>query len=342
MRARNLMMMLAVVFATSGLVYAGSGNSADHKDHKHDHKHDHDKMSTTAKVGQPAPLFSLTAHDGKTVDLAEIVMPDKADKGKIVVLEWFNPDCPFVVRHHEKKNTMSQLQAKYGDKGVVWLAINSSHYADTDYNKKWAKKWKLTYPVLNDQNGAVGRIYQAKTTPHMYIIHSDGTLVYNGAIDNDPRGKKSDDDRVNYVDKALSQLLEDQTVSVQQTKPYGCSVKYGKAKQADASSEGGCEGGCDKDKGDKVASTGCEGGGCDGDKDKGDKVAGTGCEGGGCDGDKDKGDKVAGTGCEGGGCDGDEDGTKVSCGGDKGDSDEDGTKVSCGGDKGDDDDTETA
>jgi len=216
-------------------VYAGCGDcAAGDKDHKHAEGH-----QSHAKVGEPAPTFTLTDHEGNTVDLAKLTEDEK-----IVVLEWFAPDCPFVVRHHEKESTMTKLENKYRDKGVVWLAINSSHYADQDYNKKWAAKWDMPYPVLNDQDGKVGHTYEAKTTPHMYVIDAEGTLVYAGGIDNDPRGKMSDDETVNYVDQALSELTSGKSISTAQAKPYGCSVKY--AKQAKAETTDKTAKGCTK------------------------------------------------------------------------------------------------
>ncbi len=184
--------------------------------------------SSHAHVGKPAPTFALKDHAGKTVDLAKLT----AQK-KIVVLEWFNPDCPFVKKHHHHSKTMAELEKKYRGKNVVWLAINSSHYADQKFNAKWAKKWNLAYPVLNDKHGKVGKMYKATTTPNMYIIDAKGTLVYAGAIDSHrgPRVPGSSEKVVNYVDQALTALLAGKPITVSQTKPYGCSVKYGTPKK---------------------------------------------------------------------------------------------------------------
>jgi|GEM_PF-142332 len=164
-----------------------------------------------------APTFTLQTHDGKEVSLADL-------RGKVVVLEWFNPDCPFVKRHHAKRSTMKDLAGKYAPKGVVWLAVNSTHYMDAAASAKWRAEWKLPYPVLVDQNGAVGRKYKAKTTPHMFVINQIGEIVYEGAIDSDPRGGSKDP--TNHVDAALADLLAGRPVGTPQTKPYGCSVKY--------------------------------------------------------------------------------------------------------------------
>ncbi len=120
---------------------------------------------------------------------------------------------------------MTTLAARYADKGVVWLAINTTRTATPQTNALWAKKHDIGYPILDDHEGKVGLLYGAKATPDMFIIDPTGRLVYEGAIDDDPRGDK--DDRVNYVQKALDELLAGKPVTTTQTKAYGCSVKYG-------------------------------------------------------------------------------------------------------------------
>ncbi len=177
----------------------------------------------TEKAGPAdAPDFTLKDHNGNDVTLSEI--PDD----QIVVLEWINFQCPFVVRHHNDKfETMVTLANAYSDQNVKWLAINSSHFATVDANKADAEANALPYPILNDPSGEVGKAYDAKTTPHMYIIKG-GKILYNGAIDNDQSGNMSDDERVNYVKQALDQIIAGETVTTPQTKPYGCSVKYKK------------------------------------------------------------------------------------------------------------------
>jgi peroxiredoxin len=168
-----------------------------------------------AKVGELAPAFSVQDSNGKTVNLSDY-------KGKIVVLEWINLDCPIDRRVVESK-LISTVHEKFKDK-VVWLAVDSTaSHTKADYDKVIAA-WKLTYPVLADAKGTLGKLYDAKTTPHMYIINTDGKLVYSGAIDDDPDGGKAT--KVNYVDKALTELLAGKTVSVSESKPYGCTVKY--------------------------------------------------------------------------------------------------------------------
>ena len=172
-----------------------------------------------AKVGEAAPDFTLKDTAGKEHHLADLT---KA--GKIVVLEWFNPDCPFVLRHANAK-TMYTLAEKYGAKGVVWLGINSTNYADRTVNAKWIATNHLPYAVLDDHAGEVGHLYGAKTTPHMFVIDPSGKLAYEGGIDDDPGGSKGSG-ALNYVDRALDELTSGKPVSTPQSKPYGCSVKY--------------------------------------------------------------------------------------------------------------------
>ncbi len=169
------------------------------------------------EAGNKAPEFTLTSYDGTTISLSDY-------KGKIVVLEWFNYECPFVKYHYEKVNTMIELANKYKDKNVVWLAINSTGHLTTEKNKEFAEQHNLGYPVLDDSSGKVGRAYGAKTTPHMFIIDAKGNFAYNGAIDNPPLGKE--ENAINYVDKALAELTAGKEVSTANTEPYGCSVKY--------------------------------------------------------------------------------------------------------------------
>ena len=172
-------------------------------------------------VGAAAPAFSLKGLDGKTHALADYA-------GKVVVLEWLNPDCPFSNRHAEEK-TMTTLAAKYGE--VVWLGIDSSSPSSHDYMKPaeiraWTEKNGIHYAVLYDESGTVGHAYGAKTTPHMFIIGKDGKIAYNGAIDDDPSGRKAKPQRVNYVGKGLDAEHGGGKPDPAATKPYGCTVKY--------------------------------------------------------------------------------------------------------------------
>jgi hypothetical protein len=174
-----------------------------------------------AVVGEPAPDFSLTDISGKTYKLSEL-------KGKPVVLEWVNPECPFVARHYNTGNMPGLQKSMTGD-GVVWLTINSgSKGAQGDYDpekvKEWMKKTGATPTAyFRDQDGKVGKLYAAKTTPHMFVISPEGKLVYDGAIDNSPRGGA---DAENYVKPALTAAKTGGMPAKSKTEPYGCNVKY--------------------------------------------------------------------------------------------------------------------
>jgi peroxiredoxin len=173
-------------------------------------------------AGRPAPPFTLKSFDDKTIRLTEY-------RGKTVVLEWLNFECPFVKYHYGKPKTMIKLANKYKDKNVVWLAVNSTSHTTPEANKEFAQQQKLPYSILDDRSGRVGRAYGAKTTPHMYIINPRGRIVYEGAIDNAPLGKTPEGkDLVNHVDKALGEMITGKMVSTKETKPYGCTVKYPK------------------------------------------------------------------------------------------------------------------
>ncbi|MES1244198.1 MAG: redoxin domain-containing protein [Acidobacteriota bacterium] len=174
-----------------------------------------------AAVGETAPAFQLKDLNGKNHSLADL-------KGKVVVLEWVNPNCPFSDRHAREK-TMSELTKKYGT--VTWLGINSTNPEHRDYlqpaaHLAWAKENGVTYSILYDPTGATGHAYDAKTTPHMFVIDETGKIVYNGAIDDDPSGRKAKPERVNYVNGALSAEQSHAKIDPASTKPYGCSIKY--------------------------------------------------------------------------------------------------------------------
>jgi peroxiredoxin len=180
---------------------------------------------SSAKVGEPAPDFTLSDTYGKSHNLSDF-------KGKIVVLEWLNHDCPYVLKHYDGKN-MQTLQKTYTGKGVIWLSVNSSaegkqgNFPPAKANEITASKGASPTAVLLDASGTVGKLYGAKTTPHMFIINAEGILVYNGAIDDKPSTKIDDlKDAKNYVSAALDELLAGKAVSTAATKPYGCSVKY--------------------------------------------------------------------------------------------------------------------
>lgn len=179
-----------------------------------------------AEVGKPAPDFTLKSLDGKEVKLSSF-------KGKTVVLEWFNPGCPYVKRSHGVGSLVDTAQ-RHTKAGVVWLAINSGaagkQGADPKDNVEAAKAWKLEHPILLDATGTVGKSYGATNTPHMFVIDKTGKLVYAGAIDNSPDGEgksPADGKLVNYVDAALEDLAANRAVRTATTKAYGCGVKYG-------------------------------------------------------------------------------------------------------------------
>ncbi len=179
-----------------------------------------------AEVGQPAPEFSLKDLHGKTVKLSDL-------RGKTVVLEWVNAECPFVVKHYEKSGNIPGLQKAAAADGVVWITINSGKPgAQGDYDEAKVAEWmKATGAApasyCRDSDGTVGKLYGAKTTPHMYVITADGTLVYNGAIDSIRSTKVEDIAKAtNYVTAALGSVKTGQPVAKAVTEPYGCSVKY--------------------------------------------------------------------------------------------------------------------
>lgn len=163
-------------------------------------------------LGAPAPDFTLKNQDGKDVKLSDY-------KGRIVVLQWLDPRCPFVQRHYEA-DTFVNLDNKWSQKGVVHLAIHTG--GSVERNKQFHERQKLKFDVLADPDGAVAKKYGAKTAPHMFVIDKDGKLAYHGAIDNDPDGYAKD--KVNYVDKALEEITNGRPVSEPETKSYGCEI----------------------------------------------------------------------------------------------------------------------
>ena len=177
------------------------------------------------EIGKTAPDFTLQDTGGKDVSLDKF-------KGKYVVLEWYNPDCPFVGKHYRSGN-MQGLQKEFTSKGVVWLTIDSSapgeqgNHPAEKLNEISARDGAARTDLLVDPSGKIGRLYGAKTTPDMYIINPEGVLVYKGAID-DKRSTELADVKTakNYVRAALQEAMTGQRVSVGTTQPYGCSVKY--------------------------------------------------------------------------------------------------------------------
>ena len=183
-------------------------------------------INSTIKIGESAPDFDAKDTNGKDVKLKDL-------KDKIVVLEWTNFDCPFVKKHYDSKN-MQELQKKYTDKGIVWISVNSSasgqqgHLTNETANTTMKDNGSAATHMLLDPDGAMGRAYGAKTTPHMFVINKQGKLAYMGAIDNQTTTLADNiKSAKNYVANALDELLAEKSVTEPQTQPYGCSVKYG-------------------------------------------------------------------------------------------------------------------
>ena len=177
------------------------------------------------QVGQPAPEFALTDSNGKSHKLSDF-------KGKLVVLEWLNHGCPFVVKHYGSGN-MQKLQKEYTSQDVVWLSIVSSapgkqgHMSAEETNKTKQEKGSAATAILLDEDGTVGRLYNAKVTPELYIVDREGTLIYTGAIDSVKSTDAADiEGAKNYVKQALDEALAGKPVSEPSTTAYGCSVKY--------------------------------------------------------------------------------------------------------------------
>jgi alkyl hydroperoxide reductase subunit AhpC len=208
MRSPVAVRFLAVT-AALGLAFTASSGSA----------------GAAASVAQAAPSFSLPAADGKTVNLADY-------KGKWVVLEWVNFECPFVGKQYGSGN-MQKLQKAYTAKGVAWISINSSapgkegHVDAATATSLMKQRGAAPTEFLLDGPGAVGRAYGAKTTPHMFVIDPKGVVLYNGAIDDHPSTDQSDvPGSKNFVAAALDEAMAGKPVTNPVTQPYGCGVKY--------------------------------------------------------------------------------------------------------------------
>jgi len=178
-----------------------------------------------AILGEIAPDFALPDVDGREHRLSKY-------RGKIVVLEWFNPNCRFVAYAYAE-GPLREMHERYSAAGVVWLAINSispeQAGADAATNRAFAAQHRLRTPILFDTTGVVGRSYGAKTTPHLFVINERGLLVYRGALDNAPLGRvESTASKINYVEAAIADLKSGHGVTMSDVRPYGSGVRYGR------------------------------------------------------------------------------------------------------------------
>ncbi|MEH6808429.1 MAG: redoxin family protein [Hyphomonas oceanitis] len=202
--------MAAAVALTAGALIASTANA-----------------SPLVAPGEPAPAFIGLDSEGQSVSLADFA-------GKTVVLEWTNDGCPFVQKHYSTPpSNMQTLQTEAAADDVVWLSVISSapgkqgHVSGNEANALTSSRSAAPAHVILDPSGDIGRLYGAKTTPHMFVIKADGTLAYEGAIDSKPSARVDDiDTATNYVRAALTSVAADEPVTVASSKPYGCSVKY--------------------------------------------------------------------------------------------------------------------
>src|SRR5271169_6857217 len=182
-------------------------------------------LGWAARVGEPAPDFTATDTNGKVHKLSEY-------QGKSVVLEWSNRGCPYTQKHYNSGN-MQRLQREWTGRGVIWLTVISSapgkqgYVTASEENAYLKQANSAPTAVLLDPSGALGHLYDAKTSPHMFIINAQGILIYNGAIDDHPTTDAADiPSAKNYVSLALEEATSGKAVSNPTTRPYGCSVKY--------------------------------------------------------------------------------------------------------------------
>jgi len=177
------------------------------------------KETLANRAGTMAPLFSLMDPENKPVRLMDY-------RGKVVVLEWADPNCPFW-RYHADRGTMAGLAALFKDKGVVWLAVHSAARSAPEFNKRLVDRYKLPYPILADRSGRTAKEYGVTRTPELIVVDAKGMIVYAGAIDNAPNGQ-TPGPAVNYVEKALSEVLTGKPVTLANTRAYGSPVRVGR------------------------------------------------------------------------------------------------------------------
>ena len=214
---------LTLTMAAS-LLMAGVSFAHEHEGGEKHEKHEKHEMAAP-KVGEMAPAFTAKDINGETVSLADL-------KGKTVVLEWTNHECPFVMKHYETGN-MQAAQEKAAEMGVTWISIVSS--AKGNQGAVTAEEAKMIVEEkgakaahrISDPKGEIGHMYAAKTTPHMFVIDAEGVLRYQGAIDDNPSPRQSTvEGAKNYVLEALMALDAGEEIEVTESRPYGCSVKY--------------------------------------------------------------------------------------------------------------------
>lgn len=180
------------------------------------------KDAKKVELGEKVPAFTATDTEGNEHSLKDF-------EGNILVLEWINPDCPYIQRTYDDglvKKTIDEL--KEIDENIEYVAVNTTHYQGPEVSKQWLKKHELSDIVaLVDQEGTLGRMFDARTTPHMFVIDGEGVLRYHGAFDSDPRGRnaRTDGEVTNYVIQAVNQIKAGETVAPDYVKPWGCSVK---------------------------------------------------------------------------------------------------------------------
>lgn len=186
---------------------------------------DTSSSDTITQERKMAPDFDVKDTNNKPVKLSDF-------KGKVIVLEWTNAECPFVRKHYDTNN-MQDLQKKYTDQGVIWVSIISSapgkqgHKTAGEANGQVKEDKSHPTHVVLDPDGEIGKAYEAKTTPHMFVIDKEGKIAYEGAIDDNPSSKQeSVKSAKNYVAEALDAVLSDTSVVTSQTAPYGCTIKY--------------------------------------------------------------------------------------------------------------------
>jgi peroxiredoxin len=179
-----------------------------------------------AELGEPAPDFALKDVDGRTYRLSHF-------KGKAIVLEWFNPRCPYCLEAYQPNGVLRELPAHWMSEGVVWISINSQGPEEPGSsvreNAEFRREHEMRTPLLMDPTGVVGKAYGAKTTPQLFVISERGVLVYRGALDNAPHGVVPVRDvKTNYVDAALKDLRSGRAVTIVETRTYGSAVRYAK------------------------------------------------------------------------------------------------------------------